>query len=229
METSQLAELIKTRRSIRSWTDKPVSQELLSRAIELATHAPNGGNQQNWYFYVILNKEVIGQIADAVQETSNYIASWPEFAEMGDYAGRFVKGAAFFRSAPAAIAVAAKPYGYVLEKLSANRASTDPRAKLIQEGRSISNPRIQSVASATAYLLLVLHQMGLGAVWMTGPMQAKSAIEKILGVPKEMDLVAFVPVGYPAENPPIKERKPLNEICQVIKYSPEIKNASVVD
>ena len=59
--------------------------------------------------------------------------------------------------------------------------------------------------------------MGLGAVWMTGPMQAKGEIEKILQVPKEMDLVAFIPVGYPAENPPLKDRKSVKEVCQIIK------------
>lgn len=68
-----------------------------------------------------------------------------------------------------------------------------------------------------AYLLLILHQMGLGTVWMTGPLQAKGEIEKILKVPADMDLVVFIPVGYPAENPPLKERKPINEVCEVLK------------
>jgi nitroreductase len=59
--------------------------------------------------------------------------------------------------------------------------------------------------------------MGLGAVWMTGPMQAKAEIEKILKVPPEMDLVAFIPVGYPAEITPARERKPVSEVTQVIR------------
>jgi nitroreductase len=48
-------------------------------------------------------------------------------------------------------------------------------------------------------------------------MQAKAEIEKILQVPSEMDLVAFIPVGYPAENPPLRERKPVDEVCKIIK------------
>jgi nitroreductase len=59
--------------------------------------------------------------------------------------------------------------------------------------------------------------MGLGAVWMTGPMQAKAEIEKILKVPPEMDLVAFIPVGYPAEIPPLPQRKPVSEVSRVIR------------
>ena len=67
MDTKELAELMKSRRSIRSWLDKPVSEDALLRAIELATWAPNGGNQQNWMFYVVLDRGVIQAIADAVQ------------------------------------------------------------------------------------------------------------------------------------------------------------------
>lgn len=217
MKTAELADLIKSRRSIRAWQDKSVSENLLCQAIELATYAPNGGNQQNWHFYVILNRQVIVSIADAVQASADYIASWPESVKYGEVIARMQQRSSFFRSAPAAVAVAAKQYPSPLEELSVAREKTDSRARQIREARNIANPRIQSVASAIAYLLLILHQIGLGAVWMTGPMQAKAEIEKILGVPKEMDLVAFIPVGYPAEAPPLKERKPVKEVCQVIR------------
>jgi len=217
MKTAELAELIKSRRSIRAWQDKPVSGDLLCQAIELATYAPNGGNQQNWHFYVIVNRQVIGQIADAVQASADYIASWPESAKYGMMTAGMLQRSSFFRSAPAAIAVAAKQYRSPLEDLSEARAKTDAKAQKIRTGRAIANARIQSVASAIAYLLLILHQMGLGAVWMTGPMQAKEEIEKVLKVPKEMDLVAFIPVGYPGESPALRERKPVKEVCDVVK------------
>jgi len=217
MQTGELAELIKSRQSIRAWQNKAVSEDVLCQAIELATHAPNGGNQQNWHFYVIVNREVIGRIADAVQASADYIASWPESVKYGPMVTGMLQRSSFFRSAPAAIAVAAKQYRSPLEDLSEARAKTDPRAQKIRTGRAIANARIQSVASAIAYLLLILHQMGLGAVWMTGPMQAKEEIEEILKVSKEMDLVAFVPVGYPSESPPLRERRPVKEVCDVIR------------
>ena len=44
----------------------------------------------------------------------------------------------------------------------------------------------------------------------------KAEIEKLLKIPVGMDVVTLVPVGYPAENP-IKGRKPVSEVCQVIK------------
>ncbi len=215
MELADLAKLIKNRRSIRVWQDKKVPEELLLQAIELATWAPNGGNQQNWRFYVILNRGVIKAIADAVQATDDKVASWPETAKSG--MARSQRRAGFFQDAPAAIVVAAAQYQSAVDQVLAAREKSDPQAARIRQWRNMANSRIQSVASATAYLLLVLYQMGLGAVWMTGPMQAKGEIEKILKVPSDMDAIAFIPVGYPAEIPIPRERKPVKEVCEIIR------------
>jgi nitroreductase len=217
MDTTDLSRLIMGRRSVRTWQDKPVPESLLLQAIELATYAPNAGNQQNWRFYLILSREKINAIADAVQASANLIASWPESAKFGDMIAGMLKSAAFFCSAPAAIAVAASQYQSPPEQVMALREKTDPKAKMMREWRGIANSKIQSVSSAIAYLLLVLHQQGLGAVWMTGPIQAKGDIEKILGVQSGLDIVAFIPVGYPAENPPMKERKPVRDVTEVIR------------
>ena len=81
---------------------------------------------------------------------------------------------------------------------------------------NLANSRIQSVASAISYLLLILHHMGMGAVWMTGPLQAKAEIENILKVPSNLDIIAFIPIGYPAEYPIAGERKPVKEILEIL-------------
>ena len=217
MKTTELDNLIKGRRSVRAWQNTPVPEEVLLHAIELATYAPNAGNQQNWRFYIILKREIINSIADAVQSNADLMSSWPEANKLGDTVTGMFKGASFFRAAPAAIAIAASQYQSPVDKILELRGKTDPKAKQIREWRKIADSKIQSVSSAVAYLLLILHQMGLGTVWMTGPMQAKGGIETILKVPADMDIVIFIPVGYPAENPPLKERKPVNEVCEVIK------------
>jgi nitroreductase len=220
METTDLVTLIQNRRSIRLWQDKPVPEEQLLKALELATYAPNAGNQQNWFFYLILNKNTILSVADAVQESANYVAALPEASGFDETALRMIKGAAFFRNAPAGIAVACSHYQSPVDRLLSAREKSDPadtRTAQIRQWRSISNARIQSAASAIGYLLLILHQMGFGAVWMTGPLQAKGAIEKILKVPAERDLIAYIPVGYPAETPALKIRKPVREVCEIIK------------
>ena len=83
METTELTKLIKTRRSIRLFQDKPVPEALLMQAVEIATWAPNGSNAQNWRFFIILNKKVINSISDAIQANMKAIMSWPEMANVG--------------------------------------------------------------------------------------------------------------------------------------------------
>jgi nitroreductase len=217
MKLTELSELIKGRRSVRAWQTKPVPEELLLQAVELATYAPNAGNQQNWRFYIILKRETIDAIASAVQANADLMAFWPESANFGDKLKEMTKRASFFRAAPAAIVVAASQYRSPVEQVLVVREKTDPKAKQIREWRDVANSKIQSAGSAVAYLLLILHQMGLGACWMTGPTQAKGEIEKILKVPAGLDIVAYIPVGYPAENPPLKERKPVKEVCEIVK------------
>ncbi len=227
METAELAKLIKSRRSIRAWQDKPVPEELLVQAVELATWAPNGANAQLWYFYVILDKTTIKAIADAAQASMSNMASWPEMARSGGFPpmARPPQGVTSppaprrspLGDAPAMILVGTKRRENPIDKVLAARAKVDERAAQMLQWSSTLNPRIQSVSAGIAYLLLVLHQMGLGATWMTGPLsQSKGDVEKILKVPSDMDIVALIPVGYPVDNP-TGNRRPVNEVSRVIK------------
>jgi nitroreductase len=64
-------------------------------------------------------------------------------------------------------------------------------------------------------MLLAFHQMGLGAVWLVSPIQAKKEIETILNVPSSMDLICLIAAGYPDELPQ-KERKPVDQVLEFI-------------
>jgi coenzyme F420-0:L-glutamate ligase/coenzyme F420-1:gamma-L-glutamate ligase len=220
MQTSEFATLIKSRRSIRNWQDKPVPEQMLLDAIELATWAPNAGNQQNWRFFIILAKNTIKTIGDAVQAGRSYMSSWPEMAQARPApppGSPLLAPRMPLSAAPAIIAVGTSQTTNPMDQAMAKRAPTDPRAAQMLKWATTVDSRIQSVSAAVAYLLLVLHQKGLGAVWMTGPMpQCKGEIEKILRVPANMDIVVLVPVGYPAESP-TRNRKSVREVCEIIR------------
>jgi nitroreductase len=216
METANLASLIKSRRSVRKWQSKQVPEELLLQAVELATWASNAGNFQNWKFYIIYSEKMRNAITDAYQTSTDKVAGWAEAGKYGADVERWRQRAGFMRNAPAMIAVTVGDYQSIADKILADREKQDPEARLMRQSRNSSMPRIQSAAAAVAYLILALEQMGLGTVWMTGPTQAKPEIEKIIGVPSNMDFVAIVPVGYPAEIPQ-GQRKPVSEVCQIIR------------
>ncbi len=55
-------ELLMTRRSIRSYTDEPVSNEDLEKILRAAMAAPSAGNQQPWHFVVVQDRETMEKI-----------------------------------------------------------------------------------------------------------------------------------------------------------------------
>ena len=211
MELAVLEKFIKTRRSIRQWRKEPVPEDMIVKAIEIGTWAPNGGNQQNWRFLIVTGRTTIDRVADAVQAKIVMMADWPEAAEFGDEVKRWRAGAGFFRAAPVIVAVCMEAYESVADKLLKLRLPKDPAAQPILEHRRAANSGLQSVSAGIAYLLLALHAQGLGALWMTGPLVAKAEIEEILDVPQGLGLAALIAVGYPAEQPQ-KMRKPVAEV-----------------
>jgi len=201
MNFEELSQLIKSRRSVRNWQDKDVPDEVLKQALELATYAPSGMNYQGWKFVVVKNKDMINTIADVVRSRAQKVASWEETARHMENPQVMVERAGFFRKAPVLIAVYSQIYPSSRDQIYLERMTHDEEAALMKSWLDLANPRIQSIASAIAYLLLALHAQGLGSVWMTGPMQAKGDIEQLLGKPEGFDLVALIATGYPDETP----------------------------
>jgi nitroreductase len=47
----EFSEVIRTRRSIRGYTDKSVPAAVMNKALDEALLAPNSSNMQSWEFY----------------------------------------------------------------------------------------------------------------------------------------------------------------------------------
>lgn len=68
-------EAIRTRRSIRKYTGKPVSENLVKEILRAGMMAPSAGNQQPWHFVVADDRSVLNEIpkthpyAGAVKES----------------------------------------------------------------------------------------------------------------------------------------------------------------
>lgn len=57
-------ECIKTRRSVRKYTDQPINERIIHNIIEAAISAPSGKNRQPWKFKIISDKNLICSIAN---------------------------------------------------------------------------------------------------------------------------------------------------------------------
>jgi len=56
--------IIYQRRSIRKYTDAPVSEESLMKIIKAGMNAPSAGNEQPWHFVIINDRKILDSIAD---------------------------------------------------------------------------------------------------------------------------------------------------------------------
>ena len=73
---SEVLDAIFNRRSIRSYTEQPVSREQLDILMKAGQAAPSAMNQQPWYFVAIQRKEMIEELASLlnVEEDPYYNA-----------------------------------------------------------------------------------------------------------------------------------------------------------
>lgn len=217
VDWKELSELVRTRRSIRKFQDKPVPEEILLKALELATWAPNGGNQQAWRFLIVSNKELIQKMGDAVKAKTELLSSWPEAKQFGETVARWRQTSDFFRGAPVCIVVLMGRYDSIADQILAARGEFDPIAREIRSYRQIGKSSLQTAAAAITYICLFLHHLGLGTTWMAGPLQAKKEIEQLLNVSPQWDFVGLIPVGYPAETPELRPRKPIQEVIRFFR------------
>lgn len=64
----EILETIKTRRSIRSYLEKPVSREILEEIIECARFSPTALNRQPWHFTLVTDRCLIKEIVEEIKK-----------------------------------------------------------------------------------------------------------------------------------------------------------------
>ncbi len=72
------------------------------------------------------------------------------------------------------------------------------------------------VAIALEHLILQAEEENLGTCWI-GAFEEKE-VKSILGIPKEVKVLALTPLGYPEVKPSSRRRKSLEEIISYEKY-----------
>lgn len=78
---------------------------------------------------------------------------------------------------------------------------------------------VEDGCAATENIHLAAHSLGLGTCWVAGVNRDyNDAAKKILGIPDDIDMVSFIPLGYPDEEPSIRSRKSLQEVIHWEKY-----------
>jgi nitroreductase len=71
---------------------------------------------------------------------------------------------------------------------------------------------IQAIGACLQNMLLTIHHLGLGGVWLGEILKNREKVERILKVPEKLELMAVVALGYPAEKKESGSRKPLDQV-----------------
>ena len=71
---------------------------------------------------------------------------------------------------------------------------------------------IQATGACLQNMLLAIHHLGLGAVWLGEILKNRKQVEELLEVPDGIELMAVVALGHPAEKPGKGTRKPLDQV-----------------
>lgn len=203
-----LFDAIKGRTSIRRFKQAPVPDEDIRKIVDAGRLAPSANNTQPWSFLVIRDKAVLADMAEAVRLQIDrmipYAEDGKQAQQLAAYKGTYYT---FFEKAPVVIAVFMEGYDAGTNKLLGRMGHS---AEDIMRLRP--NPGLQSVAAAIEHMLLAAHALGYGSCWMTGPLIAQEAFEKLLGYGRDKFIAALLPVGVPDENPQTRPRKPLEEL-----------------
>lgn len=72
------------------------------------------------------------------------------------------------------------------------------------------------VTIAMDHLVLAATEFGLGTCWIAA--FDPFASREVLGLPEDVEPVAFTPLGYPADQPGVKRRKPLSELVRYERW-----------
>ncbi len=213
-ETYSLADAtlkaIKDRRSVREFTNEPISDHDLDLILEAARQAPSGENAQPWRFIVVKDeatRKKMGAIAgggSGRRFTAEFVTKKMQerFANLQDEAKR---QAAF-------------------QKLTSGQVSAfmaDAPVNLVVCGKKDVWDMPYDTSAAIENILLMVTGLGLGACWVIAPcidIRDEERIKSLLGIPEGYKAVSILSIGHQTRPHKPRPRLPINELVFTEKW-----------
>ncbi len=193
-----LAEGLATTRSIRRYTDEPVSEADLAKILYLATRAPSGSNRQPTRFVVLRDSPVARTAREVLSDGAREM--WAQKSNRGEFlaidtdspTGRMIRTmddyVGSFAEVPIVVLICLERY----------------RAPVVSEGASVY-PAVQN-------LLLGARSCGLGAALTMFHRQREPELRELLAIPDHVLVAATVTIGHPRGRHGPVRRKPLGDV-----------------
>jgi iodotyrosine deiodinase len=169
------------RRSVRFFSDKDVSKEVIENIIMTASSAPSGAHKQPWTFCAISNNDLKSKIREAAEkeEYENYHGRMSDewLRDLTAFETDWHKE--FLTTAPWIIVVFKKAYNF-------------------EDGQKTKNYYVsESVGIACGFLITAIHMAGL--VTLTHTPSPMNFLQDILNRPDNERPYLLLPVGYPLD------------------------------
>jgi nitroreductase len=196
-----VSEAIEKRKSIRRYLSTPVEEEKVHALLEAARLSPSTSNLQTWKFRAVTDPEqrrvLRGHAFNQrfVEEAPVVLVCCADLAAFKDRLRRTLELVTKGRLRPS------------LEMVM--RMARKPGEGAEEEDRQIVNAAV-NMGIAVEHMALRAVELGLGTCWVRA--FHAPAVAEYLELPPELVPIALLTVGYPAEDPPARSRKPLSEI-----------------
>lgn len=207
MEYEPLHELVKTRRSIRSYSDEPVGDETIEQILEIARWAPSAANSQPWEFVVVRDEDKRREIMDTyekadIERHKLEKARPPEYRFWGP-------NSAIDDQASFSISYADAPVQIVV--------LGDPRTTKTYPWRSETNLNHRlsnfytSLGNATLLIHLAAAALGLGSKYNTTASDPylEATIKDVLDIPDVYTVYEMITIGHFEYDPGTSYRRDL--------------------
>ena len=202
--------VIQDRRSIRDYTDEPVSDQDLDMILEAARQAPSGENAQPWRFIIVKDVETrkrLGALAgggSGRRFTAEFVTKKMQerFSRLQDEAKKRA----------------------VFEKLTSGRVSTflsDAPVNIVVCGKKEVWDLPYDTSAAIENMLLMVTALGLGACWVIAPcidIRDEERVKALLGMPEGFKVISIVSVGHPTRPHRPRPRIPVEDLVFLEKW-----------
>ncbi len=203
-EKDGLYKAIFSRRDVRShYTSRPIDEEILTRILNAAHHAPSVGFSQPWNFILIKNNEIKKKIKESFEQEKKLSEDMIEEPRRSKYVSFKLEG---ILDAPVNVCVTYDPSKF---------------GPFIIGRTSIPETGIYSVCCAVQNLWLAARTEGIGVGWVS--IISNDVLKKVLNLPDHVTPIAYLCLGYVekfAEKPDLQTAKwlPRLDLKDVIYY-----------
>lgn len=188
-----------SRRSIRKFSDKPVSKELIEQIILAGIAAPSAKNRQPWRYIVFggeAKAELLAQMECGIEREESGTPRLPN-SQRGIPDAKYTLKV--MKEAPVIIIVLNENGASPFDGINADDRITE-MCDLLSIGASIENMLLRAV------------ELGLGTLWIANTCYAYDELTAFLGT--DSQLVGAIALGYAEETPSQRPRKGLEEVAE---------------